>query len=319
MVRFDQGKNGQRSFCFVETNRKVRSTFRSVQYICLFAGIILLLCGCPKGPDLHEPFPPMYEGVTFTTQDVSQHITKRAESFQNLSGEARVHIQTWEEKYKFSEIVNLEKPDQFRLDTLGAFDQPVVFLTSDGETILLYIKKKNTVYKGIPTRENLFKLSGINLSVEDTIAVLSGNLPRLAFITLEWGMPLPELNQYYLERTSLDQDAIQRIWFDTQYGAISYFEEYRLTDGELTLRVQFDDYRAEVGSYPIPARILIDRPQDKTRVEVKYKFFDVNQPLDHTLFHFTPPPNAKPHYLDDTTAEELEQLAPYEDFRTTQE
>jgi outer membrane lipoprotein-sorting protein len=260
----------------------------------------------------------MPEGVTITTEDVSRHITKRAASFQNLSGEARVYIQTWEEKYKFSEIVNLEIPDRFRLDTLGAFDQPVVFLTSDGEIILLYIKKKNIVYKGIPTRENLFKLSGINLSVEDTISVLSGNLPRLAFITLEWGMPLPELNQYYLERTSLVQDTIQRIWFDTQYGTISYFEEYRLTDGELTLRVQFDDYRAEAGSsYSIPARVLIDRPLDRTRVEVTYKFFDVNLSLDPTLFDFTPPPDAPIHYLDDTTAEELERLAPYEDFRTT--
>lgn len=295
-----------------------RRDFATMQpgIVILMASMILLLYGCPKGPALPPPLPPGIGLAELTTEDASQFINQRVESFQNLRGTGKVRIQTWEEKYKFSEVFVLERPERFRLETLGAFDQPAVFLTSDGDTLLLYIKKKNTYYKGIPSRDNFFKLSGINLSVEDTILVLSGNLPQLSFITLEWGIPLPDINQYYLERVSLTYNTIQRIWFDTRQFTISYFEEYRLTDGKLTLRVEFDDYRAEEGSFPIPARILIDRPLDKTRVEVKYKSFELNQAIDPTLFSFKPPENAAPHFIDDTTAEQLERFAPYEDFRT---
>ena len=91
--------------------------------------------------------------------------------------------------------------------------------------------------------------------------------------------------------------------------------------GKLLLDIDFQDYRAEEGAYPVPAYILIDRPIDETRIEIVYKFFDVNQQVDQTVFRFEPPKKAKPkiHNLDDATVGQLERLAPYEEFRTEKE
>ena len=137
-------------------------------------------------------------------------------------------------------------------------------------------------------------------------------------MSVEWGFPLSENHQYYLERISLHRNTVQRIWFDTQRFVIAYFEESMLTNGEITLKVKFDEYRAEEGAYPIPALIHIERPLDKTQVEIKYKeIYNLNQPAtDQEVFTFIPPEDAEIHYIDDTSIEQIERLAPYEDFRT---
>jgi len=275
--------------------------------------MMLFLTGCPQ-----RPLPPLikpWAGVSdVTTEDVSRIINQRIEQFRNLRGMGKVRIQTWEERYRFSEVFVLEKPARFRLETLGVFDQPAIFLTSDENILSLYTKKHNICYKGIATQENLFKLSGINLSVEDTILVLSGNPPLLSRINSEWGFPLDSQN-YYLERTSLQDEIVQRIWFDTTKRTIYKIQEYMLKNGKLLLDIDFQDYRAEEGTYPVPAYILIDRPIDETRVEIKYKFFDVNQQVDQTVFRFEPPKDAPIRILETLEEPEIERLAPYKEFR----
>jgi outer membrane lipoprotein-sorting protein len=282
--------------------------------VLIICWMMLLVTGCPQKP-LPPPVLPGAEMAEMTTAEVSQIITKRAEQFRNLKGTGKVRIQTWEERYRFSEAFVLETPARFRLETLGFFDQPVIFLTSDEEILALYSKKHNVSYRGVASQENLFKLSGINLTVEDVIQVLSGNPPLLSQIDSEWGMFLTDLKKYYLERVSLRDNIVQRIWFDTTTRTISNIQGYKLTNGELLLDLQFKDYRAEAGTYPIPAYILIDRPLDKTRVEIVYKYFAVNQQLDQTVFTFIPPEDAKIRFIDDVTAVQIERLAPYEEFR----
>lgn len=304
----------------VGSPQNTKPGFRSGILMLVVCWTMLFLTGCPPTAPLAPPVKPGAGISDLTPEAVSAMVDLRAGQFQSLRGLGKVGIQTWEERYRFSEVFVLEKPARFRLETLGAFDQPQVFLTSDEELLSLYSKKHNTYYIGIPSRENLFKLSGINLSVEDTIQVLSGNPPLLSGITSEWGFPV-EPEKYYLERTSLQDEIVQRIWFDTRISAIYKIQEHMLRNGKLLLDIDFQDYRAEEGAYPVPAYILIDRPLDETRIEIVYKSFDVNQQVDQRLFKFEPPKNAnaKTHNLDDATAEQLERLAPYEEFRTEKE
>jgi len=211
----------------------------------------------------------------------------------------------------------LETPSRFRLETLGAFDQPAVFLTSDEMILSLYTKKHNKYYRGIATQENMFKLSGINLSVEDMILVLSGNPPHLHDSRIEWGFFMPEQQLFYLERLSLHDYRVQRIWFDTTISAIVFIREHQLPGGEVFLDIQFNTYSAAEGGYPVPQEILINRPLERTLVNITYDAtsLTINQPIEPTLFTFTPPVNAQTYILENVHAEEFEQLAPYEEFR----
>lgn len=289
--------------------------------IVFFVGLSVLVAGgcVPRqGPPLGEPIP-VGEGIAMamTTADVLQQIEQRQEQFQSLSGWGKIGIQNWEERYRFNQAFVLQKPGRFRLETLGALDQPAVFLTSNEMILSLYTKKENRFYTGVASQENLFKLSNLNFSVEDTIRVLSGNPPQLSRVNSEWGMPLNETT-YYIERTSLPEETIQRIWFDTTLLTISKVQEYMLRTGILLVDIDFSDYRGTAGGYPIPANILIDRPFDRTRVEVKYNMMTTNQPIDQTLFTFTPPEGAKRYVIDALNQEEFEKLTPYEQFRVNE-
>ncbi len=284
-------------------------------FVCVTA---LLLTGCPPSIQIAPPQQPGIGVETISAKEVSNFIDQRRARFQNLKGLGKVGIETWEERFRFSEVFVLDTPSHFRLETLGAFDQPAIFLTSNDTLLSLYSKKHNAVYRGIPSQENLFKLSGINLTVEDMIFVLSGNPPLLQTINAEWGIFLPEQQLFYLERLSLDEERVQRIWFDTTRSVITYLREHQLPSGKLFLEIQFDDYRAAEGDYAIPRRILINRPLENTLVNIEYEYFAVNQQVDPALFTFQPPADAKIHILDNVHEGELGKLVPYEEFRVTE-
>lgn len=282
----------------------------------LFVYVIFILSGCAKPPKLPDMLQPVgAEFTTMTAEQVSQAIAERTAHFQSLSGLGKVQIENWEERYKFTQAFVVETPDRFRLEILGPFDQPAIFFTSDAQMLSLYAKKQNLEYRGVASRENLFKLGGVNLSVEDFLLVLSGNPPKLDDVTSEWGAAIQEGRYHYLERISFQKNVVQRIWYDTQYRMVSQVQEYMLTNGEMVLNVRFDDYRGEQGGYPLPAKIDIERPIDKVRVSIAYREMDVNQAIDSTLFTFAPPADAKIFHIDDTTNQELGRLAPFEDFR----
>lgn len=285
-------------------------------YSSLLVFTIFILSGCAKPPKLPDILQPVgAELATMTTGQVSQSIVERTEHFQSLSGLGKVQIENWDERYRFTQAFVVEKPERFRLEILGPFDQPAIFFTSDAQMLSLYAKKQNLEYRGVASRENLFKLGGINLSVEDFLLVLSGNPPKLDDVTSEWGVAIQEGRFHYLERISLQKNVVQRIWYDTQYRMVSQVQEYMLTNGEMLLNVRFDDYRGEQSGYPLPAKIDIERPMDKVRVYIEYREMDVNQPIDATLFTFAPPKDAKIVHIDDTTNQELGRLAPFDEFR----
>ncbi len=299
--------------------KQCKKISRCWEQAAISLGMLLLLTGCPKTelPPIQSPFP---EISGLSTETVSKMIDRRAAAFHSLHGIGKVYIKNWEEQYKFSEAFVLEAPSKFRLETLGFLDQPVIFFTSDGGMLSLFSKKHNTFYRGVTSQENLFKLSGINLQVEDMLLVFSGNPPHLQHVNSEWGVALPERNQFYLERISLQRNTLQRIVFDTQTRTISGIEEYMLTNGELTLNVVFENYRAEAGGYAVPASIQIERPFDNVRVDITYNSLEVNRVVDDRgLFSFDAPVNAETHFLDAASDAELERLSPFDAFRVKEE
>lgn len=298
--------------------RKLSSLLLFRVFLLGWLGMAAGCCYVPKGEPLPDPIKPGAGiAAALTTADVAQLIDDRLAQFQSLSGFGKIGIQTWDERYRFNEVFVLQAPGRFRLETLGALDQPAVFLTSNEMMLSFYTKKENTLYTGVASQENLFKLSSLNFSVEDMIRVLSGNPPQLSRVNSEWGMPL-DAQIYYLERTSLQDETIQRIWFDTTIPAISKIQEYMVRNGILVADIDLSDYRSLDGGYPLPARILIDRPFDNTRVEVKYTSVSINQPIDQTIFTFTPPADAKQYVIETLNQEEFEQLTPYEQFRVNE-
>lgn len=280
---------------------------------CLLTLSSVGIGGCVKKPP--QPLvTPLARPAELSTEELYQLIQQRVDSFQTLRGIARIRLVSENERYRFTEVVVFKKPDLFRLETLGFLNQPALFVVSDGKSLALYSKRDNAYYSGIASQANLSKLTGLNLSPEDVVRVLSGNPPALEKVNSLWSLYLPDQKAYLLELISVNAQRRQLIRIDATTKTFSQMESFRLYDGSLILRVVWDEYR-DAGGYAIPTRLVIDRPLEKTRVELTYQSFEVNQALDGDLFSFKPPGNARVHLLDNSQEEPLTRLAPFEEFK----
>ena len=292
-----------------------------VWWMCVW-GCVVFLSGCTLpgkrlGAKLEPLELPEERLSTLTPEEVSRRITERTHQFRTLRGWGRVHLDIWEEKYRFSEVFVVAAPDKFRLETLGALDQPVVFLVSDGKEVTSYSKKQHVVYTGVASQENIFQLSGLNLPVDEVIPIFSGNPSPLSHIDYEWGFYVPSLQRYFLERRSRQDGVGQRIWFDVTRNVVSEIQEYDLVNGKTLREFLFEAYMHNDAAYPIPQIIHMSSPLEETQLRVTYQALTVNEVLDdQTLFAFPQPQNAPIYYLDATTPQDVDFVPPYKDVGT---
>lgn len=273
--------------------------------------LLMFVIGCAK--KLPPPLAPLSTPAELSTEELYQLIQQRADNFQNFRGIARIRLINESKKYRFKEVVILEKPDLFRLETLGFLNQPALFIVSDGELLALYSKRDNTYYSGVASQANLFKLTGLNMLAEDVVRVLAGNAPILEEVSSMQSRYLPDLKAYQLELISVSSQLKQVIGIDATTKTLSQAESFQLPDKSLLIQILWGEYR-DVDGLAIPSKIIIDKPLDKTRIELSYQSFEVNQNLDGDLFLLKPPEHAKIYLLDDPTEEPLERLAPFEEF-----
>jgi outer membrane lipoprotein-sorting protein len=289
---------------------------RAVFYFCLlpFAFCLLLSSCAKKLPPLPPPIMPSSIPAELSTEALYQLIKQRVNAFQNFRGVAKTRLVSNKDRYRFTEVVVLEKPDLFRLETLGFLNQPALFVTSNGKSLALYSKRDQKYYSGLASQANLFKLTGLNMTTADVVRVLSGNPPDLEKINSIQSTYLPDQKAYRIELISTKSQRKQLILVDATTKALSQVETFLFRDNTLLLKITWEDYRNANG-YAIPGKIIIDKPLDKTRVELTYKSFEVNQNLDSDLFSLKPPENATVYLLDNPKEEPLQDLAPLEEFK----
>ena len=280
-------------------------------YLLLVSCFLLLIEGCAK--KLPPPLTPLSTPAKLSTGELYQLMEQRMAGFQNFRGIAKIRLVSENKKYRFTEVIVLEKPNLFRLETLGFLNQPALFIVSNGKSLSLYSKRDNQYYSGTASQANLFKLTGLNLAVEDVVRILSGNPPRLEKISSKQSRYFPDQKVYQLELISIRSQIRQLISLDATTNTFSQMESYRLPDGILLLKVIWEDYRSADG-YPVPGKVTIDKPLDKTRIELTYQSFEVNQSLDGDLFYLKPPENVTVRLLDSPAEEPLEHLAPFKEF-----
>lgn len=299
----------------VEPKLRKRIYFRlssPVSYFLLLVSCFLFLVeGCAK--KLPPPLTPLSTPAELSTEELYRLMEQRMAGFQNFRGIAKIRLVSENKKYRFTEVIVLEKPNLFRLETLGFLNQPALFVVSNGQSLSLYSKRDNQYYSGTASQANLFKLTGLNLAVEDVVRILSGNPPRLEKIHSKQSRYFPDQKTYQLELISTRSQTRQLISIDATTQTFSQMESYRLPDGILLLKVTWEDYRSADG-YPLPGRVIIDKPLDKTRIELTYQSFEVNQRLDGDLFYLKPPENVVVRLLDNPKEEPLEHLAPFKEF-----
>ncbi len=146
------------------------------------AGLTLILaaaviavpaCRAPEGP------PPVPEAAKLLTPEAfTRRQAERASLVVSLRAYARVQLSAPRGKFGFSEVINVVRPRQVRLDTIGPFSRVFSVLASNGGRLVFLSPDEKRAYTGSPTPKNLARFLPFTLDLEDIVAILLGGVPE---------------------------------------------------------------------------------------------------------------------------------------------
>jgi len=236
-----------------------------------FAYVLSLFCcwGCGCRLKYQKKIDP--KPLLSVKNTVSQLLKKR-DIFRDIRGRVAISVIRPGGKRTFSANVILDSYSRFRIEGLGFLNIPYFFLVADGKWIQFYVPDEHKILKGEYSEDNLFRLTGIKSTVENLVALFSGNLPytlsspRLKFISSNGKQQVIELRS--------DQKELYRLWIDYQQRAMVKMEVYG-ADQKLLLQAWFDDYET-IDDYTWPKKIECNFTSSQILLKIKYKQLFVN-------------------------------------------
>ena len=209
--------------------------------------------------------------LTSVKKTVSQLLKKR-DTFRDIRGRATISVIRKRKKHSFSANVILDSSSRLRIEGLGFLNVPYFFLVADGKLIQYYVPDEHKIVKGGYSEDTLFQLTGIKSTVENLIALFSGNLPytlsspRLKFISSNGKQQVIELQS--------EKKELYRLWIDYQKRAMVKMKVYG-ADQKLLLEAWFDDYET-IDDYTWPKKIECNFTSSQILFKIKYKQIVIN-------------------------------------------
>jgi len=184
----------------------------------------------------------------------------------------------------FPAEIFIEYPRHARLTAFGLFDRPEAYLTSDGETLSLYLPTHNRFHRGAAKGSQLASLLGLPpLELEEVLLLLSGRVPLSG--EQAQGAKLWQDRWHGWWKASLDEPPLA-LFFTMGGSRIAGFERGRGRDQVL---VSFANFRGPTcASTEYPRKIDLRAPGTGTRLKASWSEMEVNVPAD-VPFTLEPP------------------------------
>lgn len=234
----------------------------------------VVLSGCVFGvPDVRLP--------RATADDLLHSLATRRAAVTSLRARARIRdglASLWTR-----EAVLLQRPATLRIDVLSPFGLALA-LGTDGTILWAYPPQDGVRYEGPATAENLARVLGAPIAIEDLVQVLLGLPPERDLA----GTPQLETTatpSYHL--TLPLADGRQELWFGGEPLALVRATETRT--GQTELQVTFSEHDAG-----LPHAIEVVVPSTGNTVTLRYDAVEVNPALDAALFAPPPAPAVRP-------------------------
>lgn len=251
--------------------------------------LALTLAACPH-PLRFGP-----EGEIRDPRLVLERLDARSQRLRSVKGEARVRVKSPQQSGAVSELIAAQRPASLHLETLNFFGKPVAALSTNGETFALFVEQTATFYTGPATAANVSRLAVVELEPRDVVALLLGDIPRLA-------APDPKMvidTEARAYRLTLAQaGATQELWVATADLA-PLRSQLR---GDISYDVALSDFEDAEGT-ALPRSLELTSIGADGRpigVELKVHFTEreVNPELPASLFALEQPPGTARVDLD---------------------
>ena len=242
----------------------------------------ITLLGCPRTPVRKPNTAPLPK-----PEEALQLLKKGAADRRSLRALGKVTYFGKEGRVRVKAALLAERPGSFRVETISPFEQPIDTMTCDGER--LWLLSQGRLREGPATPENIARLLPLLMRPEEVVSTLLGGVPlgdSFQVRSLEWAEDqvhwLLSMENNFKEVGLLKIDPARKV-----------VEEMSLTgpDGKVRLKVDFDGFELaeQTGATEFPRKIQIEMPEEKMDVKIKLVEFEVNVPLQKTLFKLNPP------------------------------
>ena len=174
--------------------------------------------------------------------------------------------------------------DLLHIQVMGPLNEPRVAVIAARNQFLLYLVNEEEVIFEPLEDQVLQEIFGVDLRVSDVRSAIFAN-PFLDGRIHELSLAHSGA-KYVVRRPGIAAGQIEQITIFVRDSEPQVSEwEVRDSGGTVTQRAEFSDYR-EVGGIPRPHKIEIERPTEKTRVELKIIKPEINLDINDSKFEF---------------------------------
>jgi hypothetical protein len=229
----------------------------------------------------------------------------REEALHGLQGVADLKVTGPVGEYRGKEVLSVELPNRFRIESLNFMGLPDLVLCSDGEKTDLYIPSEEKLIRGKSTPpDGWIELSGLRIPLVQVLRILMGHPPFPLDEKIRSFLYLGTGQEPYGEPQGTG-GTCQRLWVDQQSMAIRKGEI--LEEGEVWLTFQCADYR-EVAGFLLPFSLHVQMRNEGTGLNLTCREIRPNPAMDAATFQLILPS------LDDLTILNLESNEKSEDL-----
>jgi outer membrane lipoprotein-sorting protein len=252
----------------------------NILLIVAFAG----LAGCAT--TTIQPIPTEAPTGPWEAGQLRDALAQRREKFQSLRALANVDYSGPDGKNGFQEAVLIQRPDRLRLETLSMLGA-ILVVTVNNKEIIGYHPREGVYVRGQASKANLQKYTQIPLELDEMTALLLG-LPPADTKTPS------ELNGNSLIFSSSKRKDV--VSFESKEAVPTKWQRMD-GSGRVELSASFADYiQTPAGLFP--SKILMESPQQKKRLEIRYREPELNVSIANDLFSQQKPVNVKEYPIE---------------------
>ncbi len=271
----------------------------------LAGGTVLALCaawqGCalvPGGPQpSSKPIVSQPSAAdTAKARQLSQALLERSKALISLHAGAVMEYASAEEHVKVREEIIARRPDDLRIEVMSPLGVGMVVASSRAR-LAIFVPRDNTLLVGQASAATLDRFARIPMEPAAAVALVMGILPESEELSAppQWVRVEGSMTVSAYALSSGDSYVLG--FSEGQLKTV----RRRLANGQVSYRVNYDDYR-DVGGLWLAYEVDAEFPLQATTVKLRLQRPIVNGPAAASLFVLAPGPTTKQVQLDNVSA-----------------
>lgn len=208
----------------------------------------------------------------------------------SISTWMKVGIQSRGQNEEIRASLYYQKPDKFRVDARGPFNEPRAIFIATEETFKMFLVAENELIRGELSDEVIKGLFNFDFRISDIRSAIFANPfldGNVEHITME-----KRSSGYLLRRPSTRPEYREEIYISHKGEMI--VDRWIIFDirGNIIQDARFSKYQ-EIGGILRPLKAVISRPLDQTTISIESIDPEINTELGDNTFTFPIPSGAK--------------------------